>query len=183
MRVSSPRRANSSRQRRQIGAYGLSWISHPERYGICGSRSVVRPAQSQQNEIVAGQNRIDDLGYDGVFITHDAGKNGCVTVRAQARREVFAHFIFDAPAPQTLFGKGTAAKFSQRARKTHENPRGQILCPIIRAPAIAGVCGPGAFLFRIQRAWPLPPAFCRARAAVRTLGRTVSRYLLSAEMR
>src|SRR3981081_1188310 len=132
-------------------------------------------AQSQQNEIVAGENRIDDLGYDSVFITDDAGKNRGIAVRAQARRKVFAHFIFYAPAPQTLFGKRTVAQFSQCARKTHEKPPGTNTFSDYTRAGDRRRAEPVAFFFRIQRAWPLPPAFCRARAALRTLGRTVSR--------
>ena len=84
-------------------------------------------AQPQQNEIVARKNGVDDLRHDRVVVADDAGKHRSVAVCAQPGRQVVAQFILDAARAQTLFGKDTAAQFTQCARKTtHErNPHKQ----------------------------------------------------------
>ena len=107
-------RIEKRRKRAQDAAFGLA-------------------AQTEQDEIVARENGVDDLRYDGIFVADDAGENQGIGIFAQACAEVVAQFVFHAPVFQTLFGKGTVAQFAQRARKTHNgNPRGQILFPIIR---------------------------------------------------
>ena len=91
-------------------------------------------AQSEKNEIVTREDRVNDLRHDRIFVADDAGKNGSVAAVAQAGDEIVAQFVLDAPCAETFFGKSTVAQFAQRARKTHEgNPQGQILSPIIRA--------------------------------------------------
>ena len=53
------------------------------------------PAQSEQNEIMARKNGVDDLGHYGVVIADDAGKNGAAS--AKLDDQVVAHFVFHAP--------------------------------------------------------------------------------------
>lgn len=75
-------------------------------------------AQAQENEIVSRQNRIHDLRYHGIVVSDDPGENGATLT--QFARQVVAHFVFHAPFQQNLFGKGTLAQLTERARKTHD---------------------------------------------------------------
>src|SRR5579859_3930743 len=99
-------------------------------------------AQSQQDEIVPGKNRVDDLRHDRVVVADDAGKYRGVTAVPQASGEILSQFVFDPPCAQTLFGEGTAAQITQRARKTHErNPQSDNLPRLYLARA---ECLPGS---------------------------------------
>ena len=91
-------RIEQRRQRSQDAAFGLA-------------------AQSEQNEIVARKNGVDDLRHDRVVVADDARKHRGVAVLAQARSQVFAQFILDPARAQTLFGESTAAQITQCARK------------------------------------------------------------------
>ena len=73
----SPSLAMRSRQARQIGCSGSSLISQPATTGISAIEQIRQAAQDaalglsaqpQQNEIVARQQRIDDLRNDRVFV-------------------------------------------------------------------------------------------------------------------
>src|SRR6266581_4732409 len=80
--VLSPSAAIFSRQARQMGFRGSSLISQPARTGISGSRRLMSPqdaalglaSQAKQNEIVAGEQGIDDLRDHRVFIAVHAGE-------------------------------------------------------------------------------------------------------------
>ncbi len=69
-------------------------------------------AQTEQNEIVARENGVHDLGHHGVVIADDAGENARVVVLTQADDEVIAEFVFHAACAQTFFGKSAAAQFA-----------------------------------------------------------------------
>src|SRR5690606_15977002 len=51
------------------------------------------PAKTEQNEIVACQDRVDQLRDDGVVIADDAGKQGVAGL--QLADQVVADFLFD----------------------------------------------------------------------------------------
>ena len=74
-------RIEQRRERAQDAALGLS-------------------AQSEQDEIVARKNGVDDLRNDGVVIADDAGEDGPSS--AQASNQVLAHFVLYAAGAQTL---------------------------------------------------------------------------------
>src|SRR6516165_10762530 len=59
--------------------------------------------QSQQNEIVARQDCVYDLGHNRIFVSDNAGKH--LLPRAQPDDQVVAQLVFDAPREDTLFGK------------------------------------------------------------------------------
>ena len=83
-------------------------------------------AQAEKNEVVARQDRVDDLRDHRVLVADDALENLLVTVFAQPCRKIVAEFVLHAPGLQTLFSKWTMAQFAECARKTHEgNPQGQ----------------------------------------------------------
>ena len=83
-------------------------------------------AQSQQNEIMARKNGVDDLGHDRVVISDNAGENGAAL--PEFRDQVVAHFVLHAPGTQPLFAKRTLTQFAQRPRQTHdEKPPGKQL--------------------------------------------------------
>ena len=125
MGASSGLPASSSRQRRQMGSYGLSWISQPrkirhlriEQRGERAQDAALGLAtQSQQDEIVARKNGVDNLRHHGVVVTDDAGKDRAAA--AQPGDEVVAHFVFDTAVAHALFGKLLAAtKLGQSLRK------------------------------------------------------------------
>ncbi len=60
-------------------------------------------AQSQKNEIMPGQYRVDDLRHHRIVVADDAGKDG--PTAAQARDQVVAHFVFDAAIAQPVVRK------------------------------------------------------------------------------
>ena len=78
------------------------------------------PAQAEQNEIVAREDRIDDLRHNRIVVSNDSRKDAGIIRLTQASDEIFAEFVFNSAVAQTLFGKFTAAQFAKRARKTHE---------------------------------------------------------------
>ena len=81
--ASSPSAATAARGRPQIGASGSSLISQPGTTGIASSSSEVSArrmrrlrlaAQAEQDEVVARQDRVDDLRDDRVVVADDAGE-------------------------------------------------------------------------------------------------------------
>jgi hypothetical protein len=62
------------------------------------------PAQPQQNEIVAGQNRVDNLRDHRVVVTHDAWKK--LLAALEFTDEILAQLFFHAAFGHSLFGKG-----------------------------------------------------------------------------
>ena len=110
-------RAIRSRQRRQIGRYGLSWISQPSTYGAHSSSNVGEhadqarlglPAQSEKNEVVARKNGVDDLRHDGVFVPENARKQFLAALNFAD--QVGAELVLDGPVGNFRFGEGTVAK-------------------------------------------------------------------------
>jgi glycerophosphoryl diester phosphodiesterase len=67
-------------------------------------------AQTKQNEIVARQDRVDDLRYNGFVVPDDAGEEQ--VARAQACDQVFAHFVANR-TPFHATGFDGAAQFSK----------------------------------------------------------------------
>ena len=55
-------------------------------------------AETEQDEVVLAEDGVDDLGDDGVFVSDDAGEEGCLGLRggAQFRDEILAELVFDA---------------------------------------------------------------------------------------
>ena len=106
-------------------------------------------AQPEQNKIMARKNRVDDLRHHRVVVANDSGKHWSVAVGTQSARQILAQFILDAARAQTLFGKDTAAQFTQCARKTtHErNPHKQTFQDYTRRGHAA--------LRRVQARFPL----------------------------
>ena len=81
--MSSPSAATSARPCAEIGASGSSWISLP---GTTGNGVVEQvdqgadepglglAAQAEQDEVVLGQDRVDELRNHGVVVADDAGE-------------------------------------------------------------------------------------------------------------
>ena len=89
-----------------------------EQAGKCAQDSALGlAAQAQQNEIVAGEYRVHDLGDDRIVIADDARKYR--TLSLQASYQIFAQFVLDSTIPETLFGEWTWPQLAQSARKTH----------------------------------------------------------------
>ena len=79
-------------------------------------------AKSEKNEIMTGENGINDLRHDRIVVSDNAGENR--TALTQLRDQVVAHLVLYAPGIQPLFAKKTMAQFAERARQTHdENPQ------------------------------------------------------------
>jgi hypothetical protein len=90
-------------------------------------------AQSEQNEIMTGENGVDDLRYYRVVVSHNAGKNG--PALAKLGDEIVAHFVLHAPRTQPLFAEKTVAQFAERGRKTHDqNPRKKAISELDYTP-------------------------------------------------
>jgi hypothetical protein len=53
-------------------------------------------AETEQDEVVAGEDGMDDLRDDGVFVTQDAGEERLGGVGTQAGDEIFAELVLDA---------------------------------------------------------------------------------------
>src|SRR5207253_1843728 len=68
------------------------------------------PPQSEQDEIVARQDRVYDLRHNGIVVTHDSRKYW--TSLAQARHQVLAHLVFDFASRETLLGEWTLAQLA-----------------------------------------------------------------------
>ena len=102
-------------------------------------------AQSQQNEIMARKNGVDDLRHDRVVVSDDAGENRAAL--PEFRDQVVAHFVLHAPGTQPLFAKRTVAQFAERPRQTHdEQPPGkQLLLGLyaVDGPPRVRSCGHG----------------------------------------
>ena len=70
-------------------------------------------AQAEQDEVLPGENGVDDLRDDRVFVADDAGEERLV--RLQAGDEVRAQFILDVAGLEASFRKlSAAAQFPQR---------------------------------------------------------------------
>ena len=65
-------------------------------------------AQAQQNEIVARQNRVDDLRDDRVVVSHDAGKQRLAPLNLAD--QIAAEFVLDGSDCNCRFGIGTFTK-------------------------------------------------------------------------
>ena len=63
------------------------------------------------------ENRVHDLRYHGVVLSHDARKYWAAF--AQARHQVLAQLIFDTPRPETLLCEGTLAQLAESPGGTH----------------------------------------------------------------
>ena len=74
--------------------------------------------QAQQNEIVAGEDRVHQLWDHGIVIADDARKYRAVSL--QASDQIFAQFVLNSTIPETLFGEWTLPQLAQSARKTHD---------------------------------------------------------------
>src|SRR5262249_20820226 len=70
-------------------------------------------AQAEQDEVVARQDRVDDLGDDRVVVADDAGKERAA--RAQLADQVVADFSLDGPA-RDASGLDIRAQRAQRGR-------------------------------------------------------------------
>ena len=55
------------------------------------------PAQAEQDEVVPRQERVDDLGLDGVLVADDAGEE--LAPRAEARDDVVAQLVLHGAVP------------------------------------------------------------------------------------
>jgi len=55
-------------------------------------------AEAEEDEVVAGEDGVDDLGDDGVVVADDAGEEGLVftSYGAEAGDEVVAELVLDA---------------------------------------------------------------------------------------
>ena len=76
------------------------------------------PAQSQQNEVVARKNRVDDLRHHGIVIADDARENR--PTFAQPGHQVIPQLVFHMPGTQTRFREGTMAQLAKGLRNTHD---------------------------------------------------------------
>ena len=81
-------------------------------------------AQTEQDKVMARQDRVHQLGDNRIVIAHNAGKDGAISL--QAVDQVLAQFIFDSTIPQTLLGERTLPQLAQSARKTHDRDPQQI---------------------------------------------------------
>src|SRR5271166_2699848 len=73
-------------------------------------------AQSEENEVVPREDRVNNLRDDGVIIADDAGEDRAAG--AYARHEIVAHLVLHAPVAHSWFGKLLAAtKLTQSLRK------------------------------------------------------------------
>ena len=129
MGVASPRRAISSRQRRQIGRVGIvvdfaageiGKLGIEQRRHSAQDTAFRLPAQAEQNEIVAGKNGVDDLRHYGVVVTDYAGEDGSVTMRSKTLDQVVTQLVLHRPGARSLFGESTVAQVTKCARKTHD---------------------------------------------------------------
>jgi hypothetical protein len=93
-------------------------------------------AQAEENEIVSRQDGIDDLRHHGVVVADDSRKNGAAL--SQFARQVVAHLVFHVPFQQSVFGEGTLAQLTERARKTHDGkpPQQNSLLALIIRPLV-----------------------------------------------
>ena len=87
-------------------------------------------AQAEQDEVVAGQDRVDDLRHDGLVVADDAGEQGFLL--PQPGDEVFADFVFDVTPGEaasldsrTEFGEGRGETGDHRASYIRHCPRGR----------------------------------------------------------
>jgi len=76
------------------------------------------PAQSQQDEVVAGQHRIDHLRDYRILVANDAREQFLAAL--EATDQVLAHFVFHAACGQALLVEFGGAKGSQGCRSGHE---------------------------------------------------------------
>ena len=67
-------------------------------------------AEPEQDEVVAGEDGVDDLRDDGVVVADDAGKDWAAF--AEPRHEVLAQLVFDVPGSEALFSEGTLAQLA-----------------------------------------------------------------------
>lgn len=74
-------------------------------------------AQSQQYEIVARQDGVDQLRNHGIVIADDAGKNGLAG--AELLNQVVAKLVFDFARTQALLGELALPQLAQGTRKIH----------------------------------------------------------------
>ena len=76
-------------------------------------------AQTEQNEIMPGEDSIADLRHHAVVVTDDPRENGIIAVLVQTRNQVVAQLIFDSAGAKDIFRKGASAQFAERSRETH----------------------------------------------------------------
>ena len=97
-----------ARHDEQSGASGSSWISQPGTTANLLVEQIDEPAQdaalglsaqSEQNEVVLRENRVDELRDDGVVVADDAGEQRFAGL--QLAHEVVADFLFDGTRVQT----------------------------------------------------------------------------------
>ena len=96
-----------------------------EQRGECAQNAALRlTAQTEQDEVMARQNRVHDLRHNRVVVAHDAREDGAISL--QPVDQVLAQFVFDSTIPQTLFGERTLPQLAKSARKTHDRDPQQI---------------------------------------------------------
>ena len=71
-------------------------------------------AQTEQDQVMARQHGIDDVGDDRVVIAHDTGKDGLAVY--ELFHQVPPHLVLHTSRPITLFTVGAGAEFSQSFR-------------------------------------------------------------------
>src|SRR5687768_13908538 len=72
-------------------------------------------SKSEQDEIMAGQQRIDQLRHDAILKSDDAGKEFFATL--QPADEIRADLVLDPATSNPLFGEFAAAKAAQSIGK------------------------------------------------------------------
>src|SRR6266540_3844952 len=91
-------------------------------------------AEPEQNEVVARENRIDELRQDGLFVPHDARKHWRAVL--EQADEVLAHFIFDGALPAGGTGPLRPLQLTECRRLSHGstlNPSARALQPLRNA--------------------------------------------------
>ncbi len=79
-------------------------------------------AQTQKNEIVAREERVDDLGHDGVFVAVNAGKERFVSF--DGAQQIAPHLVLHGKRSGASVVVGNAAQFADGARLVLRSPAG-----------------------------------------------------------
>ncbi len=95
--------------------------------------------QSQQNEVLFGQDGIHNLRNHGVFVPHDSGKNRIA--RLQASYQIAAHLVLDGPPLENRFGiQIVGAQFPQSlGKRVSCRHRWLLWAVFLREPAVSTV--------------------------------------------
>jgi hypothetical protein len=66
------------------------------------------PAQAEKDEMVARENGVDHLGYDGIVESQNAWEQRFSTL--DAANQIVSEFVLDGPIGEARFGEGTVSK-------------------------------------------------------------------------